>query len=206
VIGSLDVHDVLDVYCGARPYEPLFPLGTNYVGLDIDDAYGSADVVSGEFLPFTDDSFDLCLCTQAFYFLPDPARAVAELARVVRPGGHAVLTLPVVYPGTERLYTALQLRDLFREWEDVSVVENGGTAVSIVTLAGYYAHQIEKRVPRWLRSVFPAVYVVFNATGEGLHAVEKRYLASAATLPANLLVHARRPTPVPDSNSRSVAS
>ena len=192
-LSGLHVRDVLDVYCGARPYEPLLGAGVNYVGLDIDDAYACADVVSDEFLPFPDESFDLCLCTQAFYFVPDPARAVGELARVLRPGGHALLTLPVVYPGTERLYARRQLRELFASWEDVRVVDNGGTAVSIATLAGYLVHQIEKRLPRPIGPVFAVAYVVLNSVGEAADTFERRYLASTDALPANLLVRATRP-------------
>lgn len=190
---GLHVRDVLDVYCGARPYESLVGAGVNYVGLDIDDAYGCADVVSDEFLPFPDESFDLCLCTQAFYFVPDPAHAVAELARVLRRGGQAVLTLPVVYPGTERLYAPRQLRELFAAWDDVRVVENGGTAVSTATLAGYFVHQIEKRLPRRIGPAFAAVYVALNSVGEAADVFERRFLASADALPANLLVRATRP-------------
>jgi SAM-dependent methyltransferase len=192
-IRGLHVGDVLDVYCGARPYEPLFGARSRYVGLDIDDAYGCADVVSDEFLPFPDASFDLCLCTQAFYFVPEPAHAVAELARVLRPGGHAVLTLPVVYPGTERLYAPLQLRELFAAWDDVTVVANGGTAVSVTTLSAYFAHQIEKRLPSHVGPAFAALYVALNAAGEAADAFERRFLASADALPANLLVRATRP-------------
>jgi SAM-dependent methyltransferase len=192
-IRELHVRDVLDVYCGARPYEPLFAARARYVGLDIDDAYGCADVVSDEFLPFPDGSFDLCLCTQAFYFVPDPERAVAEFARVLRPGGHALLTLPVVYPGTERLYAPLQLRELFTAWEDVMVVDNGGTAVSIATLSAYFLHQIEKRLPRPIAPALAAVYVALNAAGEAADAFERRFLGSADALPANLLVRATRP-------------
>ena len=192
-IHGLQADDVLDVYCGARPYEPLFAEPARYVGLDIDDAYGCADVVSDEFLPFPDASFDLCLCTQAFYFSPQPVKAVAEFARVLRPGGHALLTVPVVYPGTERLYTPLQLHELFAAWDDVTVAHNGGTAVSITTLSAYFVHQIEKRAPRPLAPAFTPAYVVLNALGEAADVFERRFLASADALPTNLLVRATRP-------------
>ena len=192
-LAELEITDVLDVYCGARPYEPLLGPGTRYVGFDVDDAFGCADVVSDQFLPFPDASFDLCLCTQAFYFVPDPAAGIAELSRVLRPGGHAVLTFPIVYPGTERLYSELQLRELFDGWDDVVVVENGGTVVSIATLTGYLLHRLERRTPRPARRIFDALYVALNAAGAAADRLESRYLRSDARLPANLLVRARRP-------------
>jgi SAM-dependent methyltransferase len=38
-------------------------------------------------LPFLDDSFDVAVMPLVIFFVPDPARGVAEMARVVCPGG-----------------------------------------------------------------------------------------------------------------------
>jgi ubiquinone/menaquinone biosynthesis C-methylase UbiE len=38
-------------------------------------------------LPFGEDSFDAAIMALVIFFVPDPTRAVAEMARVVRPGG-----------------------------------------------------------------------------------------------------------------------
>jgi SAM-dependent methyltransferase len=38
-------------------------------------------------LPFSDATFDVAVMPLAIFFVPDPASAVAEMARVVRPGG-----------------------------------------------------------------------------------------------------------------------
>lgn len=38
-------------------------------------------------LPFDDDSYDAALMALVIAFLSDPAKSVAEMARVVRPGG-----------------------------------------------------------------------------------------------------------------------
>src|SRR5262245_39957242 len=40
-----------------------------------------------EELPFDDDTFDLALAQLAVHFMADPAQGIAEMARVVRPGG-----------------------------------------------------------------------------------------------------------------------
>ncbi len=45
-------------------------------------------------LPFLDASFDCCLCTEVLEHVPDDRRAVAELARVLRPGAILVVTVP----------------------------------------------------------------------------------------------------------------
>ena len=124
--------------------------------------------MSDEFLPFEPASFDLVVCTQAFYFLASPVDAVAEIAAVLRPAGTVVITTPIAYPGTSRLYSEAQLRDLFDGWEDVSAVASGGTAVARATLSGYLLHQVEKRltgVARPLRVVFPLLYVLVSWVG-----------------------------------------
>ena len=41
----------------------------------------------GEGLPFEDDSFDTVVATYVLCTIPDPARALAEIARVLKPGG-----------------------------------------------------------------------------------------------------------------------
>jgi SAM-dependent methyltransferase len=45
-------------------------------------------------LPLTDDSFDAVVATGVIEYVPDPQLALAELARVLRPGGKAVISFP----------------------------------------------------------------------------------------------------------------
>jgi SAM-dependent methyltransferase len=196
--------DVLDLFCGTRPYDDLLPEGARITGLDIPgNPYGVADVVSDEFLPFDDDSFDLVMCIEGFHYVADPGRGVAEIGRVLRPGGHAVISVPFVweYDRTvlENRFTGPALARLFRDWENVTVVENGGKAVSWATLTGLIASMGEYHIPqslqlqRLIHPGFAGLYLVINGLGFLLDRVEQRLARSSLTLPMNLLLVARRP-------------
>jgi 2-polyprenyl-3-methyl-5-hydroxy-6-metoxy-1,4-benzoquinol methylase len=45
-------------------------------------------------LPFADDSFDVVFSTEVIEHTPDPLAAAAEMYRVLKPGGHLVLSTP----------------------------------------------------------------------------------------------------------------
>ena len=97
---------VLDVACGAG--HPTLPAAARVgpagrvVGVDVSAdllavtrrlaaAAGLGNVETAEMsaqeLRFPDASFDAVTCSQALMFFPDPATAVAEMRRVVMPGG-----------------------------------------------------------------------------------------------------------------------
>jgi SAM-dependent methyltransferase len=196
------VEDVLDVWCGSRPYEDLLPAGARCVGLDVNDnPYGVADVVSDEFLPFPDASFDLLTCVQAFQYMPKPEHAVSEFARVLRPGGTAVVS--VVFGDAydrrsfEGRYTSHQLRQLFAGWKDVRVREDGGRTVTWTMLTASLLYGLEqragrRRVLRAVRPMFVPAYVAVNGLGLALGPLESE-THGAAALPMNLTLTARTP-------------
>jgi SAM-dependent methyltransferase len=67
-------------------------------------AYVSADLEGNEAMqhmditdvPFKDDAFDLIVCVHVLEHVPDDRRAMREMARVLRPGGMALLLVPIV--------------------------------------------------------------------------------------------------------------
>ncbi|ESZ22843.1 class I SAM-dependent methyltransferase [Mesorhizobium sp. L2C084A000] len=76
------------------------------LGLEIATVDGSA-----EDLPFEDSSFDLVLSRLAPHHFSDPAKAVAEIARVLAPGGHcAIVDLEgAFYPTADALNHSLEV-------------------------------------------------------------------------------------------------
>lgn len=60
-------------------------------------------VESIEHLPFGDASFDGVLCSSVIEYVDDPAMAVAELGRVLKPGGRLLVTVPNSQAWTRKL-------------------------------------------------------------------------------------------------------
>lgn len=56
-------------------------------------------------LPYADRSFDVVVCSEVLEHLPDGKAAIAELVRVLKPGGDLVVTVPRFFP--ERVCWAL---------------------------------------------------------------------------------------------------
>ena len=74
--------------------------------------FGEADV---EALPFDDGTFDLCVTYAGVHCFPDPARAVAEMARVLRPGGELRGTVVITGAGLRQdaAFRMMRLAGLF---------------------------------------------------------------------------------------------
>ena len=104
--------EVLDAGCGSGPLtEALRAQGAVVSGFDLSPAMvelarqrlgGDADVSVadlGEPLPYPDDRFDLVVASLSLHYVEDWASTLAELRRVLRPGGRLVVSIihPTVY-------------------------------------------------------------------------------------------------------------
>jgi SAM-dependent methyltransferase len=111
--------DLLDVACGAGYFLTAHASHVGHVaGLDLSApkvglarrrladriAAGTAEIRQGDAgrLPWEDGRFTAVTCIDAFMFFPDPERSLAEMCRVLRPGGRAVVDMnPTVPEGTD---------------------------------------------------------------------------------------------------------
>ncbi|QAX29325.1 class I SAM-dependent methyltransferase [Leisingera sp. NJS204] len=92
---------ILDVGCGeGRFCRMLAPFAGNVTGLDPTDALlRHAEALSdqrfvkgtAEALPFADASFDIVVSYLTLIDIPDTKRAIAEMTRVLAPGGHLLI-------------------------------------------------------------------------------------------------------------------
>ncbi len=85
---------LLDVGCGDKPYRELFNHVQTYIGIEISPSGASDLVADGLCLPFRDSAFDTVLCSQVLEHVPEPALLMSEAFRVLKPGGHLLLTTP----------------------------------------------------------------------------------------------------------------
>ena len=109
--GLARAQTVLEVGCGtgviAAELTSLSP--GQMVGLDVDSEFldyarrqgdGTAYLRGDAHrLPFADDSFDAVVCHYLLLWLEDPAQALQEMARVVRPGGGVLACAEPDYGG-----------------------------------------------------------------------------------------------------------
>jgi SAM-dependent methyltransferase len=126
---------ILDVGCGEQPFrEAVERHGAEYLGLDVVQNAAVTVRVVGQAtdIPLRGRSVDVVLCTEVLEHVPDPAAALREVARVLRPGGTAVITSPFLYPLHEEPFdfgriTPHQLRRL---------AAANGLAIAELELAG----------------------------------------------------------------------
>lgn len=189
---------LLDIGCGTGLFvERYCERGGRAVGLDLSpkmierarDRCRSAEwtVGTGETLPFRDDVFDAVSSLLAFSYFRDPDRMLAEVLRVLRPGGRLSLCtlgrnfltagLPAIHTlgeiarvrqvgmGSfgEHYYTERQMKDLFTRagFVDVRVRRCSFAHLNLAPPVYELARKVEPIVERRLP------YLAYNVVASG---------------------------------------
>lgn len=106
--GSLQGKKVLDVGCGdgqllekaARMYPSAVLCGIDFIAPGLKESSGDAKIsvkkadIEDEKFPFDDEFFDVVFCTEVLEHLRRPEGCLAEIKRVLKKGGKAILSVP----------------------------------------------------------------------------------------------------------------
>ncbi len=152
---------LLDVGCGNKPFEAFFtPYVTEYVGIEHEETFNATAAggqgtrpdltYDGQRLPFPDASFDTVLNVQVLEHTPRPRALVAEMSRVLKPGGLLILLAPFQFrlheqPHDYFRYSSHGLRHLCEEAGlTVSEIRAQGSLWSVIghKLNSYLAFRV----------------------------------------------------------------
>ena len=208
-VAHLAYGDVLDIGCGEQPLRPLFQGRVDRIwGIDHPrtlhpdekiDVFGTALC-----LPFRSQSFDAALCFQVLEHVPEPLELLREARRVLKPGGHLILTAPHIWnlheqPHDYFRYTLYGLEHLFRR-AGFEVTEIRPMAGYFVTASARFCYFLA-HFDRWgLQVIVKPAYLVVQAIG-GL--LDRIYCDTTETW--NYLAVGRVPPASVARMSRSIA-
>jgi SAM-dependent methyltransferase len=163
---------ILDVGCGQKPYRNLLLSSpsqvTDYVGIDLPtEKYGGVEpevIWDGIRMPLEDSSFDCTIATEVLEHCPDPRIPVAEIHRILRPGGCFFFTVPFLWPlhevpFDEYRYTPFALKRILSSigFENVDVWALGGWNASLAQMLGLWVRR--RPMKSWQRAIASRLFM-----------------------------------------------
>jgi len=117
---------VLDIGGRIQPYRKLLEGRIKrYVAIDLRQTALVDIVCRAEEIPLAGGLFDLVICSQVLEYIEKPQSVIAEIHRLLKPGGCLWLSAPSVFPrdSDEDLWRFLpgSLRLLLRQFQDVKI-------------------------------------------------------------------------------------
>jgi SAM-dependent methyltransferase len=184
---------VLDVGGRIQPYRPLLEERSHsYVAVDLRRTPLVSVVARGEQIPLADASFDLAICTQMLEYVAEPAGVIAEIHRVLKPGGYLMLSVPSVSPQDSEYdrwrFLPASLHQLLGEFASVEVVAEGGSVAGLFRSINACMNIFARYA--WVRSVFR--YAVFPAVNVAGALLEKMSGGRNTQFSANYSAFARK--------------
>jgi len=165
---------VLDVGCGFMPYRGLIrsvPAVTDYTGMDLERPTYYGDVEpdlkwDGKTIPAADESFDGVMATEFLEHYPEPEKILAEIRRVMKPGGKFFATVPFIWnlheiPYDEYRYTpySLERHLLNAGFTDIRIKPLGGWNAAFAQMIGLWLGF--SPLNRFVRSVLNVLFFPF---------------------------------------------
>ena len=88
---------VLDAGCGVMPFrEEMERLAASYQSLDVQRRAPEVDIIADlqDMPQVASETYDLVVCSEVLEHVPRPDRATAEVARILKPNGIFVISVP----------------------------------------------------------------------------------------------------------------
>lgn len=162
--------DLLDIGCGNKPYfDILKPRVNKYTGLDMPDTLHTRSKIDvyGDAcnLPFEDSSFETVVSFQVMEHVNEPNIMIAEIFRVLKNGGYAIITTPFMWgiheePRDFYRYTKYGLKYLFKKngFEIIELKANSGYWIMTGLRFNYYLVRFENKYSKYV--LFPIYNLV----------------------------------------------
>lgn len=126
---------ILDVGGRIQPYRPLVASRVcQYIAVDLRLTPLVNVIANAEYLPLREACFDLVICTQTLEYVPQPSLLIAEIHRVLKPGGKLWLSTTSAAPdvGQERWrLLPAGLRSLLANFQRVEIVAEGSSVAGL---------------------------------------------------------------------------
>jgi len=178
-LARLDARElnVLDLGGRIQPYRPLLDERLrSYVAVDVRPSPLVNLVARGEQVPLAAGQFDLVICTQVLQYVPNPTLVIAEIHRLLKPGGCLLLSAPAsgLQDAGEECWRFLPaaLRQLLAGFRESEIVPEGGSIVGLFRTINI-CWDVFVRFPA-LRSIFRwTLCPVINLSGELLERIAR---------------------------------
>lgn len=178
--------ELIDIGCGKKPYRDILdPLVTEHIGVDHEGTFhdkSNIDLFGTAYeIPVQNDQFDSAICTAVLEHLEEPELAIRECYRVLKPGAHAVYSVPFIWhlheePRDFYRYSKYGLEYLFEKsgFSIVEMVPLSGFWVTFLQLLLYYFKRFDKGLLKTLR-IHRILSWIIQKIAFGLHQYDKSY-------------------------------
>lgn len=162
---------LLDFGCGKKPYMNLFEV-QEYIGLDIEESghchkNEQVDVYyDGKTIPFNSDYFDSIFSSEVFEHIFNLEQILNELFRVIKPGGHMLITLPFVWDEHEvpydfARYTSYGISSLLEKagFEVITIEKTTNYVETVFQMWNSYVYQFLFPSNEFLKVIMTPLFV-----------------------------------------------
>ncbi len=166
-----------DFGCGSKPYLKEFTHCDSYIGVDLEVSghnheKSQVDIYyDGEKLPWPNDTFNSIISFEVLEHLPYPAKSIIEIARVLKPNGTLLVTVPFLYgeheiPFDFQRWTSFGITKFFEDlgFIDIQIIKiNQTPAFAIQLFVDIFMNKVKYKKSIVLRIALVPIIASSNA-------------------------------------------